>query len=421
VVSATALTFCAAAYFACLDVYAGASELHNSILEFADQKQFTARPPDQNFTYRVRTGEVSTESAEWLIRRQDHSFQPIFPRVIPRKLPAEDVEAQEPRLKYVFGDGSSYCAFPVSELLRNTLVGIFSCGVKHAASDRQVMFSYDLPADQIRVTTFVEDSSPADFDTGMLAPLLEDGQSLTLKSYTITKAHGVVSVVAQARQSEGSTGYAFWGSVKHRLKSGPYYRAGYGNGKAALFTSMDGKAPWHFLADVFSGDGKTYSEMDFSWRQDGTMFFICRENSGGSRKGNLYWAAGLEDGARYSAPVLYPNQLINGVQPQLRTLPDGTLLLMASDRTGSSGIPATKRSEVADTTGVVAWTLPKGEAPEASNWSPRRKLASFFSTDGGQPWPVVLPDGNVAAFFYARLSREHSPQIFMTLFDPRKL
>jgi hypothetical protein len=163
--------------------------------------------------------------------------------------------------------------------------------------------------------------------------------------------------------------------------------------------------------------------MDFTWRVDGTLLFACRENTGGSTIGNLYWATAAGNATTVSAPTLFDRDKINGVQPQLRTLLNGSLLLMTGDRTGSSsmaaGIPV---AEGVNATGIDAWNLPAASAPTPeSNWSYRQRVGTFFSTDGGQPWPVVLPSGEVAAPYYATGSVGWSPVIYACMFDATKL
>lgn len=323
--------------------------------------------------------------------------------------------------RYLYGDGKAYNAFPFAELVGGKIVGVFSAGVAHAVSDRQIMFVYDPTTDTVTTTVFVTDAAPSTFDTSLITPLMANGDVVTLKVWNFTKAAGVVSVAQLSTQAASGTTYAFFSAVKKRVSSGIYYRAGYGSGKAGLFSSPDGKAPWTFVGDIFVDAGKDFSEMDFVWRADDTLFAVCRESTGGSSTGNIYWTTAAGNGTSPVTATLFTNASINGVQPQLRLLSSGAILMTAADRSGSSGSSGDVPVFGSDTTGAAAWLLPAGSTPAVANWSFRQMLEQFYSSDGCQLWPVLLGTGEIVAPYYARRSVGTDPIIALMRFVPDKL
>jgi len=322
--------------------------------------------------------------------------------------------------RHIYGDGDRYLAFPVGELVGTSIVGIFSSGPVHAGSDRQIMFVYDPAADSIATAVFVTDAAPTSFNTTLLDPLMSNGDVLNLKIWTLVKASGIITVTSQSSQTEGGADYAFWNAPKIRPSTSTWFRTGYGGGKAGLFSSPDGKAPWTFVGDLFRDAGKVFTETDICWRADGTMLAVCRETSGGSSGGNIYWTTATGAGTSPAAATLYTNALINGVQPQLRTLADGKVLLMTSDRTGTSGTSGESSLYGGDTTGIAAWLLPSASTAAEGNWGFRQMLDGIYSTDGGQPWPVILASGEAVVPYYARRSARAEPNLYLMRFDPTK-
>lgn len=322
---------------------------------------------------------------------------------------------------HIFGEGDRYTAFPNCEFVGGMVVGVFSSGIAHAVSDRQNWFTYDPMTGAIETGLFVLNSDQGNPNTDWIETFMTEGIPVTLKIWTLVKDGTGVTVSVQSSQTENGVIYSFWSPVK----IGPddnYYRMGYATGRAGIFRSLTGRSPWTFIADAFPiSDGRLYTEADFCWRADDTILAVCRDNTGGSSAGNLYWATADGDGSNWSGATLFTPALINGVQPRLVILQNDDILLMTSDRTGPSGMSAEVALFGVDTTGVTAWRLPDGSAPDVGSWTSRQFLSQFYSTDGAQPWPVLLGTGEVLAPFYARRSYGLDPVVFALRFNPMQL
>nr|WP_321482863.1 sialidase family protein [uncultured Cohaesibacter sp.] len=312
-----------------------------------------------------------------------------------------------------------YQAFPFSILLGGKIVTIYSDGPAHANSEKQVVVVFD-PTDNTyeAVDFYVYDTLTYDFS--LLDPLMSDGDVITLKSFRIAKASGVISATIVATVDNGGITYALWSRVFEH--NGSFYRTGYATAgtsyaKAALFSSVD-QETWVYVSEIAGLGVLQFTEADVCIRADGSWISVIRETSGGSSTGNLYYVTSSDSGATWTSPALFDVDLINGVQPSLITLSNDDVILMAADRTGNSGASAGNQLSGFDQTGIAVWRLPAA-APNVAvaNWTKRRMLMGIFSTDGGQPWPVEIADGEICSFCYARTSVGFNPRVFALKFS----
>lgn len=315
----------------------------------------------------------------------------LFPRFVSS---ATFVQACNFETSSVADVAGKYDAFPDPVRIGATILCLFSRGPAHAQSDSQIMARSDDNGKTWSSVIFVTDAAPTTFDTSLISGLLGDGQSIVLKTYTIKNVGGslVVSVVSTVPYLGDN--YALWSPA--RQASDRLLRSGYAAGKAAVFESLDGGENWSFKAMVFSESGKTYSEFDLVNTGGTNWTAVCREDSGASNP--LYIARSTDDCANWSAPAAIPTTSINGRQPNLLRLSDGSLVLATGDRAGVTGVAGNGELLFGlDTTGIaLVKTTDNG-----ATWGFRTMVAGIYSTDGGQPRMVNLGGDRILCLYYA--------------------
>jgi len=311
--------------------------------------------------------------------------------------------------KQIAQDALKYLAFPFVIKLGASLVGIYSDGDAHAASDRQVMIrSDDNGATWSSVDFYV--TATGIFNFSLLTSLLGVGQSADFKVWTVKNTAGTFAATVNSTVSYGGLNYAQW-SRAATASGGRLYRTGYAvNGsdtQTALFESGDGGLTWAGKSIMFTGAGKLYNEADLVNTSGTNWLAICREDSGASNP--IYVATSTDDGVTWSAPALLTAADINGRQPNLTKLADNSLILATGDRAGSSGYGGSAGDEVSgfDTTGITIWR----STDAGVTWSFRTRIAPMFSTDGGQPMVVETTAGRICVVFYSRKSTKTKPVI----------
>lgn len=328
------------------------------------------------------------------------------------------------RYRHLFGDGTSYVAFPAAELLQNGKLLIwFSFGPGHADSDRVMLALYDRVNDTVQTSVLYYDGTFPAADLTMLQGQFAPNEVVLLRIGTFSAdGAGVVSVSFLSTQVEGGITYAFFSGMKKRpIGGGLYYRMAYGSNRAALFSSPNGKAPWTLVSIPFPlTGGKIYTEADMDWLADGRMLMVCREATAGSTVGAVEYSIANGNGSSPSAPILYARDVINGVQPQLRRLSTGAVRLFLADRDGATGLGAGVPTNIGNRRGVGTWLLPSGAEPIEANWSVRMMIANMYSSDGAQPWPVVTAGDDIFCPYYARQSVGLDPNLYMVCFDGTK-
>lgn len=312
-----------------------------------------------------------------------------------------------------------YLAFPFVISIGSSLVGIYSDGESHAASDKQVMIrSDDNGATWSSVEFFV--NATGVFNTSLLTDLIADGDTAVFKVWTVKNTAGVFSVTTASTVSYGGLTYALWSKAAPGPSS-KLYRTGYAtNGsdtQTALFESADGGVTWSGVAVMFSGAGKLFNEADLVNTSGTNWLAVCREDSGSSNP--LYTATSTDDGATWSAASLLTAASINGRQPNLSMLSDGSIILATGDRAGVSGYSGSAGDQVAgfDTTGITVFR----STDSGSTWSFRTRIAPIFSTDGGQPYVNETTAGRICVVYYTRKTTKTEPVIASSSLDVANL
>jgi hypothetical protein len=310
-----------------------------------------------------------------------------------------------------------YLAFPFVVRLGASLVGIYSEGDAHAASDRQKMIRSDDGGVTWNSVTFYENATGI-FDYSLLADLMNDGDKAVFKVWTVAKAGGVFSAVVNSTADYGGTAYDLWSAP--RTFGAKLLRTGYatvgGNTQTALFESSDGGVTWTGKALMFAVAGKNFSEADLVNTAGNNWLAICREDTGANNP--LFYATSADNGVTWSAPAAYATASINGRQPNLVKLSDGSLILAAGDRSGSSGDGGSGDVVFgADTTGVALWR----STDNGATWSYRTRISSLYSTDGGQPFVNETTAGRIAVAYYARHKIDAEPGIACAMLNVANL
>ncbi|ENV08992.1 MULTISPECIES: sialidase family protein [Acinetobacter] len=341
----------------------------------------------------------------------------IFPR-----LPSNHVfvQAVNFRTKNIVRTGN-YSAFPFVEKLNGAIVGICSDGLAHAQSDRQVMFVSKDNGETYEVNEnfFINDT--LEYDFSLLESIMNDGDILVLKTFIIKKVAGVISATIKPFIYANSKAYAVWSRLK--FKNGVWYRTGYyfdsvnGISETALFTSND-KENWFLKSIMFSSAGKIFTEADLVNTTGSTWIAYCREDSSGNSN-PLYKSVSIDDGATWSAPVIQDALMMDGRQPNLTKISDGSIILATGDRSGSSGHAGSAGDIIwgANTTGVTIFRSTDGGV----TWSYRTRIAPIFSTDGGQPFVVETTPARILCVYYARRRTKDKPIVASCSLDVTNL
>lgn len=329
----------------------------------------------------------------------------IFPR-----LPTNHVfvQAFNFKTKNIVKTGN-YSAFPFIDKINGAIVGICSDGESHANSSKQIMFvSTDNGFSWALGNNFF-DNSTSSFDFSLLDNIMQNGDVLVLKSFIIKKNAGVISADIVPTIDGNGKKYAVWSRVKQ--KDGLYYRTGYNmannQGETALLVSSD-KINWSFKSVIFGGVGKIFNEADIVNTTGTTWIAYCREDSA-SNSNPLYKSISTDNGATWSTPVIQDVGIMDGRQPNLTKLSDGSIILAAGDRSGSSGYAGSAGDIIwgTNTTGITIFRSVDG----GDTWSYRTRIAPIFSTDGGQPHIVETTTGRILCAYYARKTTKDKPII----------
>ncbi|NNP70920.1 sialidase family protein [Acinetobacter sp. Ac_5812] len=304
-----------------------------------------------------------------------------------------------------------YSAFPFVDKINGAIVGICSEGPAHAQSEKQTMYvSKDNGVTwEVNENFFI--NATMQFDFSLLETVMSNGDVLILKTFTIKRLNDVISATINPYISASGKNYAVWS--RPQVKAGVWYRTGYyydsvnAVSETALFTSTD-KENWTFKSIMFSGAGKIYTEADLVNTTGTTWIAYCREDSS-STTNPLYKSVSTDDGATWSAPVLQDVLLMDGRQPNLTKLSDGSIILATGDRSGSSGHAGSAGDIIwgTNTTGVTVFRSTDG----GSTWSFRTRIAPIFSTDGGQPFVVETTPARIICVYYARRRTKDRPII----------
>lgn len=335
---------------------------------------------------------------EYELTGNDRNADPcLFPRF---PTSATFVDACNFRTSTIADTPGSYDAFPDGAMIGGTLFVLFSRGPAHAQSSSQWMARSDDGGNTWYSVEFVNDANPNVYNTSLLEGLLQPGEKIVFKVYTISNNAGVISVADPIPfVSDGVTNYAVWGPA--RSGAGITLRSGYAAGKAAVLFSADGGSSWSYRATVFEGAGLLFSEFDLVNTGGTNWTAICREDSGAGNP--LYISRTTDNGMTWSAPVLIPTTSANGRQPNLLRLPSGTLILATGDRAGVTGLAGNGEMLFgADITGITL----VASTDNGATWGFRTTVAGMFSTDGGQPRMLLLSATRVICLYYSARSTQ---------------
>lgn len=329
----------------------------------------------------------------------------IFPRD-PRN--SVFVQLTDFRTKRVSAAPAQYCAFPYIVKLGSSLVGIYSDGPSHAQSERQIMIRSDDGGLTWSSATFTENGSST-YNTSLLSGLLASGASVVLKVWTIKNNAGTLAVTSVSTVENGGVTYALWSRPIPSPTGTVLYRTGYGsngtNTQTAMFQSSDGGVTWTFGSLMFATAGRNYSESDMVRTTGDNLVAVVREDLGAGNP--LYYITSDNNGTSWSAPVAIPTTTVNGRQPNLMKLSDGSYVLAVGDRAGVSGYSGSgDRVAGVDTTGITMV-----RSTDAVTWGTRTSLAGMYSTDGGQPFVNETDAGRICAVFYHRRGINKQPEI----------
>lgn len=329
----------------------------------------------------------------------------IFPRNTSNSV---FVQAFDFKTKNIAREPSRYLAFPFVVKLGSTFVGLHSNSDSHAAGTSQFWIKSE--DDGVTWTTgLAYDASSGVFDTSFLNGLIPNLGSVTLKVWSIQNNGGVLSLYANPTQVYGGITYALWSRVSVG-PGGVLFRTGYGaNGadtQTALFQSSDGGQTWTGKSVIFSTATRKYNEADIVNVTGTTWLAIVREDSGAAN--SLYSSTSTDGGVTWSAPTLLATT-VNGRQPNLTKLTDGSIILATGDRFGVTGYSGAGDSSFGfDTTGITVFKTTDGGV----SWGFRTRVSPIYSTDGGQPMVVETSTPNsICCVFYTRKGTEANPII----------
>lgn len=297
-----------------------------------------------------------------------------------------------------------YDAFPYATKIGNSIVGIFSTGAAHAQSDKQVMFRSDDNGLTFTTRDFLVNATSA-YDTSLINDLLTDGESVDLKVFNLKKSGATISVTS----TPSVDGYAVWSRPK--VAGTKLYRTGYklvGTvNESALLESSDNGLTWAFKSKIGVLAGKSLNETDIVNTGGNNWLAIMREDTG--LYDNMYQSKSTDNGVTWSTPTVLDFKLINGRQPNLTKLSDGSIVLGTGDRTGISGYAGSAGDVVygVDTTGITIFR----STDNGATWSFRTRISPIYSTDGGQPYVVDLGSSNVFIAWYSRKTTKGKPSI----------
>lgn len=312
-----------------------------------------------------------------------------------------NISSNSYRSKTIYNE--NYDAFPYTTKIGNSIVGIFSTGAAHAQSDKQVMFRSDDGGNTFIIKDFFINRNQR-YDFSLVDDLLKEGKSIDLKVWNLRKNNGLVKATTTSKVD----GYSIWSTPKNA--GAKLYRTGYNvkTWQTALLESVDGGVTWKSKSIIApSTVGKQFSEADIVNTYSDNWIAYIREDKG--KDNNLYRSISINNGDTWSTPTVLDPKLINGRQPNLTKLGDGSIILVTGDRTGRSGYAGKSGNVVygKDTTGITIFR----STDNGKTWSPRKRVSPIYSTDGGQPSVVDLGSGKVFIAWYARKTTKGKPSI----------
>ena len=345
--------------------------------------------------------------------------------VIPKALGNADyMDALGVSGKVIARQNSVYNAFPAMVKIGSSLIGIYSSGAGHGNSDRQIMVRSDDSGATWTSATFYENAG-AVYNNTLLNGLMATGDKIGLKTWTIEKTVGGYNNTIVSTVANGGITYALWTNDMIDI-GGVKYKTGYGTNagftQTALFKSTNGGVTWTFVSIMAAHAARNYSEAGLCRCTNGDLFAVVRQDGFSSTR-PLWWIRSTDGGLTWTAPVQYDPGDINGVQPYLFTLANGDVILMAGDRVGFSGINGNGLTSTAEgITGISAWR----SSDHGVTFTSRSMIAPMWSTDGGQPAPVQLANGNVGFLCYLAPAPTDGtngvePEVWFLSFNPNSL
>lgn len=311
-----------------------------------------------------------------------------------------NISSNSYRSKIIYNE--NYDAFPYVTKIGNSIVGIFSTGVGHGASSKQVMFRSDDNGLTFTTTDFFVKSGKV-FNFDLISDLLAEGEAINLKIWHVKKSSGILT----ATNTSIIDGYSVWS--KPKTSGSSLYRTGYNSDRqTALLESFDDGATWAVKSIIApKTSGKRFSEADIVNTYSDNWVAYIREDK--SKDNNLYRSTSTNNGNTWSTPTAVNPRLINGRQPNLTKLDDGSIILVTGDRTGNSGYASGSGNIVYgnDTTGITIFR----STNNGKTWSLRKRVSPIYSTDGGQPSVVDLSNGKIFIVWYARKTTKGKPSI----------
>ena len=326
----------------------------------------------------------------------------LFPRDVSQ---ATFAQLTNYRSKIISGT-DNYDAFPYATKIGNSIVGIFSSGTGHAQSEKQVIFRSDDNGLTFRTADFFVNDTQA-FYTGLLSDLLTDGQSVDLKIWNLKKSGtDFISTANSSVTASNWRTYAIWSRPK--VAGSKLYRTGYttvGSWEVGLLESTDSGATWVYKSTIASVAGKKFNEADIVNTTGTNWIAFIREDTGTTD--NLYKSTSSDNGATWTTPTLVDTKVMNGRQPNLTKLSDGSIILATGDRSGTSGYAGGSCDVVhgTDTTGITIFR----STDNGATWSYRTRVSPMYSTDGGQPFVIDLGNSNIFIVWYARKTTKGLP------------
>jgi len=357
---------------------------------------------------------TATTAREWdFYGTDDRGKKCIFPR---NPINADFAAMCNFRTKNVYVNAAKYCAFPFTQKIGNSIITIFAEGDAHGQSDRHRMVRSDDGGYTYTDSVVFYENSTGAFDFSLLDGLMSTGDKIAMKVWNVTKTDSGYTVVTTSTVDNSGLTYAIWSKPK-TFSDGNQYRTGYAvNGAAiqsALFTSTDEGDTWTFVSIIFSGSGLYLSESDIEEYSTNNIVTFCREDVS-SDSNTMYRNYSTDLGVTWATQEAMAPADINGRQPQLRKLADGSIILGTGDRSGTSGIStAGEAVNSEEFTGVTIWRSTDGFA----TFSYRTPVAGIFSTDGGQPYIEETDTGRIMVAYYAARSIDAEPVIGSAILD----
>lgn len=325
-------------------------------------------------------------------------------------------DAVDLRTKRIQENGN-YNAFPYSITIGSSIVGIFSEGLKHADSDKQVMFRSDDGGKTFStVDFFINDTGAYNFS--LISDLLNEGDTVVLKTWAIKKTGGVTSATSTPTVVNAGITYALWSEVV--TVGSNSYRTGYAVepagelfNRVAIFSSPSSdQVNWSYLDEIANGGGSLkFNETSLTYTGSVSGFTVyIREDSGAGNP--LYRCSGDNTGQNWSTPTLVPG--ITGRQPKVTPMANGKFVLTTGDRAGVIGESGNERTFYIDNTGINMYV---SEVGDINTWGMPIQISTTYSTDGGQPWAVQISTNRILIPYYARRSIDKNPGIFTVSMD----